>query len=285
MACVPATRRPLECRRPPCQASRERPRQSPWHWPGSRFSLSNLDGGYTVCFESHTADLDMAPLFRRPPRRPLPVPPRWGYVRRGHDRVPLRRPHRERYRHGDAYYVPPGHTPVHHAGTQLVEFSPTDLLGVGHRRRHVEPGGSRSRDLTSMSTFYKMSYQLGFHPWEDLADHPPFAEHLLALIAREESCEGRRTGGRWTLAAAARSGESSWRDEGGSVTGVDNVQKALDRAEDRIQRGRRGDDSGARRCHPAAGHRTSGRAIGLVLDTGTFHGLDRDAARSRWAAR
>jgi hypothetical protein len=25
--------------------------------------------------------------------------------------------------------VPPGHTPVHYAGAELVEFSPTDVLG------------------------------------------------------------------------------------------------------------------------------------------------------------
>ena len=30
---------------------------------------------------------------------------------------------------GDAYYVPAGHTPVHHAGAEIVEFSPTDVLG------------------------------------------------------------------------------------------------------------------------------------------------------------
>ena len=29
---------------------------------------------------------------------------------------------------GDAYYVPPGHTPVHYAGAEIVEFSPTDAL-------------------------------------------------------------------------------------------------------------------------------------------------------------
>jgi hypothetical protein len=29
---------------------------------------------------------------------------------------------------GEAYYVPPGHTPVLHAGTEVVEFSPTDAL-------------------------------------------------------------------------------------------------------------------------------------------------------------
>ena len=29
---------------------------------------------------------------------------------------------------GDAYYVPPGHTPVLYAGTEVVEFSPTKEL-------------------------------------------------------------------------------------------------------------------------------------------------------------
>ena len=34
----------------------------------------------------------------------------------------------ETYEAGDAYYVP-GHTPIHHAGAEIVEFSPTDILG------------------------------------------------------------------------------------------------------------------------------------------------------------
>lgn len=35
----------------------------------------------------------------------------------------------ETYEAGDAYYVPPGHTPVHYTGAEIVEFSPTDILG------------------------------------------------------------------------------------------------------------------------------------------------------------
>jgi hypothetical protein len=30
--------------------------------------------------------------------------------------------------------------------------------------------------------FYEVSYRLGFHPWEDLAAHPPFADQLLSLV-------------------------------------------------------------------------------------------------------
>ena len=29
---------------------------------------------------------------------------------------------------GDAYYIPPGHTPVLYAGTEIIEFSPTEQL-------------------------------------------------------------------------------------------------------------------------------------------------------------
>ena len=37
--------------------------------------------------------------------------------------------HEETYEAGEAYYVPPGHTPVHYAGAEIVEFSPTKVLG------------------------------------------------------------------------------------------------------------------------------------------------------------
>jgi quercetin dioxygenase-like cupin family protein len=36
--------------------------------------------------------------------------------------------HEETYKAGDAYYVPAGHIPVHHAGAEIVEFSPTEEL-------------------------------------------------------------------------------------------------------------------------------------------------------------
>ena len=37
---------------------------------------------------------------------------------------------------------------------------------------------------------YRLAYRLGFHPWEDLAEHPPFADALLRLVAREEDGDG-----------------------------------------------------------------------------------------------
>jgi len=87
----------------------------------------SFEGGYSVCFESHTADADLAGLFRGLPDDRCQLP-RWGYVVEG--RVGFRFADREEtYQAGDAYYVPPGHTPVHYAGAEIVEFSPTDALG------------------------------------------------------------------------------------------------------------------------------------------------------------
>jgi hypothetical protein len=88
--------------------------------------LEHLEGGYTVCFESHTADGDLAGLFEGLPDDRAQLP-RWGYVVTG--RTGFRFPDREEtYEAGDAYFVPPGHTPIHYAGAEIVEFSPTDVL-------------------------------------------------------------------------------------------------------------------------------------------------------------
>ena len=35
----------------------------------------------------------------------------------------------EDYEGGDAYYAPPGHIPVVTAGTEMIEFSPTEEYG------------------------------------------------------------------------------------------------------------------------------------------------------------
>jgi hypothetical protein len=86
----------------------------------------HFDGGYSVCFESHGADADLAPLFRGLPDDRCQVP-RLGYVVAGAMTFRFA-DHEETYEAGDAYYVPPGHTPVHHAGAEIVEFSPTEGL-------------------------------------------------------------------------------------------------------------------------------------------------------------
>jgi hypothetical protein len=84
-------------------------------------------GDYTVGFETFRKDADAAPLMKGLPDDRCQSP-HWGYVLRG--RVTLTYADRaETYEAGDAYYAPPGHTPAVTAGTELIEFSPTDAYG------------------------------------------------------------------------------------------------------------------------------------------------------------
>jgi hypothetical protein len=109
---------------------------------GLAVRLEHLEGGYTVCFESHTADGDLAELFRGLPDDRAQFP-RWGYVLEG--KVGFRfADGEETYEAGDAYYVPPGHTPVHYAGAEIVEFSPTEILEetIPVVLRNLEAAGS-----------------------------------------------------------------------------------------------------------------------------------------------
>ena len=85
----------------------------------------DLDG-YTVGFTSFVADMDPTPLFRGLPDDRCQCP-HWGYVIKG--KITFRFADREEtYEAGDAYYAPPGHTPVMYEGNEIVEFSPTDEL-------------------------------------------------------------------------------------------------------------------------------------------------------------
>lgn len=80
--------------------------------------------GYTVGFEHFLEDADGTPLFKGLPDDRCQSP-HWGYVIQG--RVTFRyKDHDEVYESGDAYYAPPGHIPVIAAGTEIVEFSPSE---------------------------------------------------------------------------------------------------------------------------------------------------------------
>jgi hypothetical protein len=80
--------------------------------------------GYTVGFETFRADADATALFRGLPDDRCQSP-HWGYVIAGS--LTLRYADREEtFEAGDAYYAPPGHTPLVTEGTELVEFSPTE---------------------------------------------------------------------------------------------------------------------------------------------------------------
>ena len=83
--------------------------------------------GYTAGFTTFLGDMDPAPLFRGLPDDRCQCP-HWGYVLKG--KMTFRfADHEETYEEGDAYYAPPGHTPVMYEGSEVVEFSPTQELG------------------------------------------------------------------------------------------------------------------------------------------------------------
>jgi hypothetical protein len=84
-------------------------------------------GGYTVGFETFREDADATPLFKGLPDDRCQSP-HWGYVVSG--KVTFRYADRDEvYETGDGYYAPPGHIPVVTAGTEVIEFSPTEEYG------------------------------------------------------------------------------------------------------------------------------------------------------------
>jgi hypothetical protein len=88
--------------------------------------IEHFPDGYTVAFETYTQDADLSPFFKGLPDDRCQAA-HWGYVLRG--KVGFRYGDREEtFEAGDAYYVPPGHTPVLYAGAEVVEFSPTEEL-------------------------------------------------------------------------------------------------------------------------------------------------------------
>jgi hypothetical protein len=79
---------------------------------------------YTVGFETFRADADSAAFFRGLPDDRCQSP-HWGYVIAGS--LTFRYADgEETFRAGDAYFAPPGHTPMVSEGTEVVEFSPTE---------------------------------------------------------------------------------------------------------------------------------------------------------------
>jgi hypothetical protein len=103
--------------------------------------FERFDGGYTVGFETYTQDTDLSPFFKGLPADRCQAP-HWGYVIKG--KVSFKfADHEETYETGDAYYAPPGHTPALYAGTEVVEFSPTDELQrtIEVVTKNMEAGG------------------------------------------------------------------------------------------------------------------------------------------------
>lgn len=119
---------------------------------------------------------------------------------------------------------------------------------------------------------YQLAYKLGFHPWEDAADHSPFVETLSALLTREE----QRREAPFGRALDLGTGSAVWAVElaqrGWRVTGVDIVDRVLARGRERVS------DAGVdvRLVHGDVTDLEAtdiGSGYELLLDTGTFHGL------------
>jgi SAM-dependent methyltransferase len=124
---------------------------------------------------------------------------------------------------------------------------------------------------------YAFAYRIGFHPWEDAAGEEPFVDRLSELLDREEKGRQRPYGPALDLGTGSGIWGIELAKRGWDVTGVDNVERALGRARERVR------DAGvAMRLVKGDVTNLTGSGIDsgyrLLLDTGTFHGL-RDAER------
>src|SRR6185436_20893978 len=88
--------------------------------------FGELDG-YTVGFETYTADADLSALFKGLPDDRCQCP-HWGVVLKGKLKYTGADGGETTIGAGEAYYVGPGHLPYLYAGTEVVEFSPTEQL-------------------------------------------------------------------------------------------------------------------------------------------------------------
>lgn len=119
---------------------------------------------------------------------------------------------------------------------------------------------------------YELAYKIGFHPWEDAIDDPPFVQKIEELLDREETDRQPPFGPALDLGCGSGIWGVELAKRGWQVTGVDIVEKALDRARQRVRdagvdmRLVHGDVTDLRRSDVGSGFR-------LILDTGTFHGL------------
>jgi hypothetical protein len=88
---------------------------------------AELDG-YTVNIVTFDQDIDTAPLLKGLPGDACSCP-HWGYVLKGRVSFTFTdREGEEVFEAGDAFYLPPGHIQRVEAGTELVQFSPTEEL-------------------------------------------------------------------------------------------------------------------------------------------------------------
>ena len=122
---------------------------------------------------------------------------------------------------------------------------------------------------------YGLAYRIGFHPWEDAEAHAPFVTRMSELLDEEEAGREPPYGAALDLGTGSGIWAVQLAQRGWQVTGVELVPKALQRAEERV----RADSVSVQLVHGDVTKLSAAR-IGsdfeLLLDTGTFHGLDDD---------
>jgi SAM-dependent methyltransferase len=122
---------------------------------------------------------------------------------------------------------------------------------------------------------YGLAYAVGFHPWEDADTEPGFVAKFEKLFDREETGRSPPFG----KALDVGCGSAIWgirlAKRGWEVTGVDNVEKALRRGQERVNKANvnmrlvKGDVTALTKSDVGGNY-------DLILDTGTFHGLTKD---------
>lgn len=97
--------------------------------------------GYAIHFLHFRPEMDGAPVLKGLPNDRCPSP-HWGYVLSGEITFTFA-DHAETYRAGEAFYVPPDHTPSNTADTEYLQFSPTEqirLVGATIKRNLAAMG-------------------------------------------------------------------------------------------------------------------------------------------------
>lgn len=122
---------------------------------------------------------------------------------------------------------------------------------------------------------YRLAYAVGFHPWEDAAEDPPFVDRFRELLDKEEAGNTAPFGSALDLGTGSAIWSIELARRGWQVTGVDNVERALERGRERVRDANvemqlvHGDVTDLQRSNVGTNFR-------LLLDTGTFHGLTDD---------
>jgi len=129
---------------------------------------------------------------------------------------------------------------------------------------------------------YELAYRVGFHPWEQAEANRPFVDRIGELLDEEELGREPPYGAALDLGTGSGIWATQLATRGWQVTGVDLVERALRRADNRVKaagvavRLVHGDVTALRAAGIESGFR-------LFLDTGTFHGL-KDQQREAMAA-